>query len=82
VYYREESKGETCMAARDLEAVLLWKLCPSCTLGTVRETNDKVFRCNDSHCGAVFDFSAISDTMIAMLLQKEQNTPPGQQQNN
>lgn len=66
------------METRNLEAVLLWKLCPICTLGIVRETDDKVFMCNHSQCGAVFDFSAIPDMMIAMLLQREQNTPPGQ----
>ena len=74
-------KGEVYMDIRNLESVVLWKLCPTCTLGMVRETNDKVFTCNHSHCGAVFDFSALSDSMIAMLLQKEQKKLPGQLNN-
>lgn len=65
-------EGETYMDIGNLESVVLWKLCPTCTLGMVRETRDKVFTCTHSHCGAVFDFSSLSDTMIAMLLQKKQ----------
>ena len=63
-------EGETYMDIGNLESVVLWKLCPTCSLGMVRETKDKVFTCNHSHCGAVFDFSALSETTIAMLLQK------------
>jgi ribosomal protein L37AE/L43A len=63
--------GDTNMDIKKLESVVVWKLCPNCSLGMVRETRDKVFVCSHSHCGAVFDFSSLSDTMIAMLLQKE-----------
>lgn len=65
------------MDIRSLESVVLWKLCPTCTLGMVRETSEKVFSCNHSHCGAVFDFSALSDSMIVTLLQNEQTKLPG-----
>ena len=38
------------MDSRDLEAILLWKLCPACILGMVREIDDKVFICDHSQC--------------------------------
>lgn len=74
---RTSKEGEADMDIRNLESVVLWKLCPTCTLGMVRETRDMVFTWNHSHCGAVFDFSALSDTTIAMLLQKGRKLPPG-----
>ena len=71
-------EGGTYMDIRNLESVVLWKLCPACTLGMVHETKDKVFTCNHSHCGAVFDFFALSDTMIATLLQRQQMMSSGE----
>lgn len=72
-------ESETYMDIGNLKSVILWKLCPTCTLGMVRETKDKVFTCSHSHCGAVFDFSVLSDTMIEMLLQREGETAAGKQ---
>jgi hypothetical protein len=68
------------MDIRKLESVVVFKLCPTCSIGMVRETSDKVFTCFHSHCGAVFDFSSLSDTMIAMLLQKEHWRTPTKQE--
>ncbi len=53
-----------------LEAVIVQKICPTCALGMMRETENKVYRCSHSKCGAVFDFSPLTDGMIDMLLQK------------
>jgi Zn-finger nucleic acid-binding protein len=68
------------MDVKTVESVVLWKLCPTCTVGMVHEAREKVFICNHSGCGAVFDLSALSDATISMLLQKERKTPgvPGQ----
>jgi hypothetical protein len=67
------------MDVKALESVVLWKLCPTCTIGMVREVHDRVFICNHSHCGAVFDYSTLSDSTISMLLQKERKSPEGPQ---
>ncbi len=58
-----------------LEAVIVGKVCPSCALGMVRETGCRVYTCNHSKCGAVFDFSPLTDGMIKMLLQKDKGSP-------
>ncbi len=63
------------MDLKKLEAVVVTKICPACALGMVRETESRVYRCNYSQCGAVFDFSPLTDGMITMLLQKDGKQP-------
>ncbi len=56
---------------KQLEAVVVWKLCPKCAIGLVHETGKRVYRCDHARCAAVFDYSPFSDSMIDGLLQRK-----------
>jgi len=57
------------MDIRKIEAIISCKVCPKCELGMVRETKRRMYRCDYSQCGEVYDFSLLSEKMITMLLE-------------
>ena len=61
------------MDIRKIEAVVNRRICPKCELGMVRETEDRVYQCDHSQCGEVYDFSLLPEKMINMLLDQEQD---------
>ncbi len=54
-----------------LEMIVVKKQCPKCDLGMVRETAARIYKCDRSQCGEIFDFSLLSDAMIDMLLDRK-----------
>jgi len=59
------------MDIRKIDAVVNHKVCPKCERGLVRETEKRMYRCDYSHCGEVYDFSLLSEKMIGLLLGQE-----------
>ena len=55
-----------------IEAIIRSRVCPKCELGMVRETADRLYRCDHSQCGEVYDFSLLSEKMIGILLERKQ----------
>jgi len=56
------------MDLKKIEAIIKRKVCPKCELGMVRETEVRVYRCDHSQCGEVYDFSLLSEKMLDLLL--------------
>lgn len=54
-----------------LDSIILRRLCPKCNLGRTRETVARVYVCDHSQCGEVFDFSVLTDSMLQLLLDTE-----------
>jgi len=59
------------MDLKKIEAIVKRKVCPKCELGMVRETEDRLYRCDHSRCGEVYDLSLLTETMIVMLLNQD-----------
>ena len=57
------------MDLNKLDSIIHKKLCPKCNLGMVRETAARVYTCDHSKCGKVYDFSCITDGMLRLLLE-------------
>lgn len=54
-----------------LDTIILQKRCPACNLGLVRETSARVYACDHAKCGEVYDFSVLTDSMLKLLLDPE-----------
>lgn len=50
-----------------LKQIVLYKVCPTCSLGMVRDTGGRIYECMNSHCRAVFDCSYVHEDEIRKL---------------
>ncbi len=57
-----------------LDSIIHKKVCPKCNLGMVRETATRVYTCDHSKCGTVYDFSCLTDGMLRLLLESKKGT--------
>ena len=59
------------MDINHIKMVIGRKMCPSCGLGTIRKLNGNKYMCDYTKCNAVFDYSALSEPAIKMLLSDD-----------
>lgn len=58
------------MDLKKLETIVHVKCCPHCNIGAVKETAKRVYTCDYSKCGEVYDFSFLSESMLRELLDR------------
>lgn len=60
------------MDLKKLETIVHVKCCPQCNVGMIKETAKRVYTCDYSKCGEVYDFSSLSESMIRALLDRHE----------
>jgi ribosomal protein L37AE/L43A len=58
------------MDLKKLETIIHVKSCPHCNIGIIKRTEERVYICDHPNCGAVYDFSSLSESMIRALLER------------